>query len=69
MGMSVTPSEYECLMCYRDKNMSWNNGAFIARQRDALRAVDERIDPTRLGLKDAAIVFASDMEVKNSYMI
>lgn len=45
--MSVTTSEYESMLRHQEKNISLNNQAFIARQRDVLRSVDERIDVAR----------------------
>lgn len=57
------------MLHHRDKKVSLNNQAFIAQQQEALRLVDERIGAAQLGLKDAAIIFAKDLEVKNLILI
>lgn len=63
--MSATQSEAESMLRHWEKKVSLNNQAFIARQQEALWSVDEHIGAACLGLKDAAVIFAKDLEVKN----
>lgn len=67
--MFVTPFECESMLCHREKKISLNNHAFIAQQEDALGSVDNCIGAALMGLKDDAVVFAKDLEVRKFFWL
>lgn len=61
--MSATQSEVNSALRHQEKKISLNHQAFIARQHEALWSMDEHLGAAHQGLKEAAMLFAKDLEV------
>ena len=64
----LNPRPRACRVIGR-RRVSLTNQAFTAQQQEALRSVDEHIGAVRLGLKDAAIIFAKGLGGKKFLLI